>query len=120
MAMLALTSTVSGQAATLDEYKTAQEALPADLRECSAEDVDATLAATATITNKQDAEGADEAAYTRFRMRVPQSGWALKRFPGVKEWVNRVYTDTAVIDQSYLVIERTEPIPEVLVYDVQN
>ena len=70
--MLALTSTVSGQILTLEEYKAEQEALPADLRECLVDDIDPALAPTAVITNKQDeASGEDEAPFIRFRMRIP-------------------------------------------------
>jgi len=72
MAMLALTSTVSGQTLTLEEYKAEQEALPADLRECSVKDIDDALAPTAEITNKQDeTTGEDEDPFIRFRMRIP-------------------------------------------------
>ena len=33
-------------------------------------------------------DGPWQTTFLRARVRVPRSGWALKKFPGVRDWVN--------------------------------
>ena len=78
--------------------------LPLDLRDCDR-------------GFKTDTKSAPDVTYfTRVRARVPRSGWALKRFPGVRDWVD---IKQAKYDEKFVRLEKIEPIPKLLVYKVQ-
>lgn len=77
MALLAFASDANGQAATLQEYVDAQEALAIGERECDSAGLatDLTdLGATAEITTALDEEGVERETYTRFTLYAPASG----------------------------------------------
>ena len=60
----------------------------------------------------------DGASYERARVRVPKSGWALKKFPGVYAWVHEYENESPGWDTNLVIIERGEPIPVIKKYNV--
>ena len=74
MALLAFASDANGQAATLQEYVDAQEALAIGERECDSAGLATDLGATAEITTALDEEGVERETYTRFTLYAPSSG----------------------------------------------
>ena len=96
---------VYAQTEDIDAYLAEQTAITdLDLRECS----EPNGKSESGITQVDNGEGGlvDKADTRRARLRVPKSGWALKKFPGVKAWVN---ANKDTYDPTELIVERNEP-----------
>ena len=120
MGLLALATTVNAAAEYVDlaAYNTAMDALVDTARTCDTSEMtnwDAFKAtnADAAITgaNKQTDGSNDDADIKKFVVKIPTSGWALKRFSGVKGWVNNQSNDEAKVDKVFVTVEKGTPTP---------
>ena len=71
--------------AEITAYVAEQNANPIDLRDCELTGADGSV-------NGEEVNVGDVSK--RARVRVPKSGWALKKFDGVKEWIDSYTTNT--------------------------
>ena len=86
-----------------------EEAKDAHLRGCTLEQDSVQYA-----TEENDGD-----PYERARVKVPKSGWALKKFPGVYAWTQEYNDDaSAGWNKDLVVLEKGEPIPTIKKYNV--
>ena len=107
--------------ACLDAYNTDQLALANDLRVCPTTEELGLAYPSDGFTGFGEFVVPDAvASYARVRINLPKSGWAMKRFPGVKAWLKESY-DAGHWDKNLVIVSRisTQSLPEIVYYDVQ-